>query len=115
MKAKKRSWGYDRKKIVPVRFSEEEKRQVQAGAQASGLSLSAFIRETALHSAAVGTCAVESTFERTLRHRLRRAHTVLQRAQLHTGTEAGAEHLRQAASLLHDAITQLRPRGGSSI
>ena len=112
-KAKKR-WGYDRKKVVPVRFSEEEKRQVQARAKAAGRTLSAFIRESALHGSASNARAVESTFERTLRHRLRRIHTVVQRAHVHAGTEAGAEHLRQAASLLHEAIAYISAGGGSS-
>ncbi len=98
---------------MPVRFSEEEKRQVQVSAQATGLSLSAFIRETALHAAAASARAVESTFERTLRHRLRRVHTVLQQAHLHAGTQAGAEYLHQATSLLHDAIAHIGTRGGS--
>lgn len=98
-----------------VRFSEGEKRQVQDRAQAVGCTISAFIRDAALHETGGHAHAVESTFERTLRHRLRRIHTVVQRAHLHAGTEAGVEHLRRASSLLHEAIAYLGTGGGSGV
>lgn len=114
VKAKKRSWGHRRTKIVSVRLSEDEARQVQAGARASTLSLSAFIRETALHSAA-GRRFLGTTFERRLCHQLRRAHTVLQKALVHAGTQAGHDEVHRAARLIHETIVLLRPRGGSRL
>ena len=106
-KRKKRTWGFDRKAIVPVRFSEEEKRQVQAKADVAGLKLSAFIREASLHGSVASPVVQPGVFWQTLRHRLRQVHTGLQQAQIHAGKEAGAEHLRRAMTLLSDTIEEL--------
>ena len=106
-KQKKRTWGFDRKAVVPVRFSEEEKRQVQAKADATGRKLSAFIREASLHGSVGGPALQPGVFQQTLRHRLRQVHTGLQQAQIHAGKEAGTEYLRRAMTLLGDTIDKL--------
>lgn len=106
-KQKKRTWGFDRKQVVTVRFSEGEKRRVQARAVAAGLSLSAFIREAALHEKGARAAAPQSVSGRLLRHRLRRVHTGLQQALLHAQAETGTGHLRQAMTLLSETIREI--------
>lgn len=106
-KTEKRTWGFDRKKVITVRFSEEEKRQVQVRAGAAGLSLSAFIRASALQERRAGPLAFQSASGRRLRHRLRRVHTGLQQALLHAPAEDGVEHLRQAMALLSETIRDI--------
>ncbi len=110
-KTGKRTWGKGRSKVVPVRFAEEEKRQVQRKAGRAGVNLSAFIRQAAL-SATVSTPAdVRSVLLVGLRLDLRRVHTSLQRAQLRAGQEGAGEHLAEAMTLLDAAIKQLHLSG----
>ena len=106
-KTEKRTWGFDRKKVVAVRFSEEEKRQVKTRAGAAGLSLSAFIREAALQEKRADPLAFQSASGRRLRHRLRRVHTGMQQTLLHAPAEDGFEHLRQAMALLSETTREI--------
>lgn len=91
---------------MPVRFSEEEKRQVQVRADAAGRKLSTFIREASLHGP-VASSVVQPVFQQRLRHRLRQIHTGLQQARIHAGKEADTEHLRRAMTLLSETIQEI--------
>ena len=107
-KTGRRTWGKGRSEVVPVRFAEEEKRQVQRKAERAGVDLSAFIRQAAL-SATVSTPAdVRSVLMVHLRLDLRRVHTSLQRAHLRAGQEGAGEHLAEAMALLDAVIKQLQ-------
>lgn len=105
--SKKRSWGFDRKEKVTVRFSEEEKHRIQARADAAGRRLSTFIREASLHGPVASAVVQPGVFQQRLRHQLRQIHTGLQQARIHAGKEAGAEHLRRAMTLLNETIQEI--------
>lgn len=92
---------------MTVRFSEEEKRRVQARADAAGRKLSAFVREASLHGSVGGPALQPGVFQQRLRHRLRQVHTGLQQAQIHAGEEAGTEHLRRAMAQLSETIQEI--------
>ena len=108
---KTKRWGFDRKQIVPVRFSDEEKHQVKVKADAAGLALSTFIRAASLQATVTSSPGVSSTQTRSLRHRLRQVHTSVQQALLHPVPEAGADHLHRALTLLGDTIADLGQDG----
>ena len=104
-KSKKRPWGFDRKHVVRVRVSDDEKRRILARATEAGLTLSAFVRQAALGDR--GTGVLESVRRRVLRHHLRRVHTCLQQALLHAPAESDTKHLRRAETLLAETIREL--------
>ena len=110
-KTSTRTWGKGRSEVVPVRFAEAEKRQVQRKAKRAGATLSAFIRQAALSATARAPADTRSVFATRLRLDLRRVHTSLQRAHLHAGQEGSRTHLVEAIVLLDAVIKHLQTNG----